>query len=273
MKKILSIVIALMFVLSCTFLATATVVVDENVTYWYPWVKDGGEITLGSVVTSDEGIVADYSSNWEIKAQDNQPKITESYMSPATVWTTDATQDFVLAYEVEGGSKVQIGFLHTVGAGSVTAGLATVEKDGSDLGEFVKLYSSVDGTTWAELTTTFTGETVETRTPVLVNGMTGYDEPITTNVGDGDSAYSEFYFIAEATVPADATLVKYVYFARTRSNTWDPCIRDAAFTAPVVEESETSTTTPDTGDMTYAYVLIAVVMLGVSIVVIKKSRA
>lgn len=277
MKKTISIAIALMLVLSCALVATATLETKGDVTYWVPWVIDGKEVTQGQVTTSDLGIAKDHSSNWEIKAQDIQPKITETYMSPATVWTVDPSKEFILAFDVDGGSKVQIGFLHTIGQASIDTGLATVEADGSDLADFVKLEASVDGTTWTDLSATFTAETATDRTAVLYSGMTGYDDPLYTNVGDGTQAYNEFYFIAEATVPENATLVRFVYVARQRSNTWDPVVRDAAFTKAVVETSEPATEsepeTPPTGDMTYIYVIAAVTLLGASLLVLKKVKA
>ena len=278
MKKTISIALALMLVLSCMLVASATLETKGDVTYWVPWKIDGKEVTQGQVTASDLGIAKDHSSNWEIKPQDTQPKITETYMSPATVWTTDAKKEFVLAFDVDGGSKVQIGFLHTVGQASKDANLATVEMDGSDLSDFVKLEASVDGTTWTDISATFKAETATNRTPVLYSGMTGYPDPLTTNVGDGTAAYNEFYFIAEATVPENATLVRFVYVARERSNNWDPVVRDAAFTKAAVETSEPATETseaetPDTGDMTYFYVIAAISLLGASLLVLKKVRA
>lgn len=277
MKKAISIALALMFVLSCMLVGSATVIKKNKTTYWFPWVQDGNEVTLGKVKTSDDGIIADKSSNWEIIAQNEQPKITETYMSPSTVWTKDATKEFYVTYNVVGGSNVKFGFLHTVNnAPSVEAKLAVVEKDGSDLGDYVKLQASKDGTTWTDIDTTFIAETATNRTAVLYSGMTGNPDPSYTAVGDGTGAYSEFYFIAESTVPADAKFVRFYYVDRERPNAWDPCLRDAAFTEPTVETSapETSETeTPKTSDMTYIYVIAAVVLAGASVLVVKKRIA
>lgn len=277
MKKTISIALALMFVLSCMIVGSATIVKKNKTTYWFPWVQDGNEVTLNKVKTSDDGIVADKSANWEIKAQDTQVKITETYLSPATVWTKDTKKDFYLTYNVTGGSKVQFGFLHVVSdVGSEAANLALVKKDGSDLGQYVKLQASKDGATWTDVTTTFKAETATNRTAVLYSGMTGYPDPLTTNVGDGTAGYNEFYFIAEGTVPADAKFVRFFYVARDRSNFWDPCVRDAAFTEPAAESSKpesSKTENPETGDMTYIYVIAAVVLAGASVLVVKKRRA
>lgn len=276
MKKTISLALALMFVLSCMIVGSATVIKKNKTTYWFPWVQDGKEVLQGQVTISDEGIVKDKSANWEIVQQSTQAKITETYMSPATVWTKDTTKEFYLTYNVTGGSNVKFGFLHTVkNDPSVNAGLAVVEKDGSDLGDYVKLQASTNGTTWTDITTTFKAETATNRTAVLYSGMTGYPDPLYTNVGDGTGAYSEFYFIAEGTVPADAKFVRFYYVARQRSNSWDPVVRDAAFTEATAESSkpETSETTPGTSDMTYIYAIAAVVLAGVSALVVKKRRA
>ena len=274
MKKTISIALSLLFVLSCMIAGSASVVKKNKTTYWFPWVQDGKEVTQGQVTISDDGIVKDLSANWEIKQQDIQAKITETYLSPATVWTKDTKKEFYLTYNVTGGSKVQIGFLHTVNnTESVNAGLAVVEKDGSDLGQYAKLQASKDGTTWTDVATTFKAETATKRTAVLYSGMTGYD-PVYTNVGDGTKGYNEFYFIAEGTVPADAKYVRFFYVARERSNSWDPCVRDAAFTEATATEPETSEpTTPATSDMTIVYVIASIILAGASALVLKKRRA
>lgn len=276
MKRTVCLVSALAFLFILCLSVAATLVNDENATYWYGWVKDGTEIKEGEVKINDDGIVDNLTSgNWEIKAQDKQEKITETYMSPATVWTKDAAKQFDLVWEVNGG-KAEIGFLHTVGEASEAEGLATVKRDGSDLKNYVSLYYSTDGKTWEVCNNIIFKTGYEKKLPVLISGMTGYDN-VTTAVGDGTNAYDEDYFIASAVLPDNAKYVKYVYAARARSNNWDPCVRDARFTAAITDSSENSSDssdigTPDTSDSSAAFAVVgALALLGI-LVALKKRK-
>lgn len=278
MKKILPIILSVVFVVSLCISASATLVKEDNVTYWYGWVKDGTEVKEGEVKINADGIVADMTSgNWEIKPQDAQSKITDTYFSPATVWTKDTTKEFDLVWEVNGG-KVEIGFLHCVGANITEGTLATVERDGSDLGDYVKLQYSVDGKVWLDCEDVKFAADPERKTPTLISGMTDMDEVI-TNVGNGTDAYSEDYFIASAELPSTAKYVKFVYAARERANAWDPCVRDARFTAAKVDDSSTPDSSdsstpenPDSGDISAIFAVIAAVALLGTIVVVKRNR-
>lgn len=232
MKKVLVFILALSLVLSFSLISFAEddiVISEDHIRTWFCWVQDGDEVTLNKVKTSDRFIVKDLSSNWVIKAQNSQSKITDTYWSPATVWTVDATKDFELAFEVFGNTKVEIGFLHCVGASSSGGVNYPVSADGHELVQWCKLYESADGVTWTEV-----DSDILPATHALVSGMTDYDaEDITPYNGDGVSEYSEAYFVISGTVSANAKYVKYWFKGNGRNHYWDPCVRDAIFTAPV----------------------------------------
>ena len=215
---------------------------DANVRTWVCWVQDGNEITVNQVTTNDSYIVKDLSSNWIIKQQDLQSKITDTYWSPATVWTVNASQVFELAFEVFGGTKVEIGFLHSIGASSTGGVNLPCSADGHELVQWCKLYESEDGTTWTEV-----DSDILPAADALVSGMTGYENTdIHPYNGNGETEYSEAYFVISGTVSNDAKYVKYSFAGNGRNHYWDPCVRDAIFTAPVgnswepAEESDTS---------------------------------
>ena len=109
MKKALILLVTLTMIFTFSLIAFAeddiVLVGDEHIRTWFCWEQDGNETTFGKVKTSDRYIVSDLSSNWVIKAQDAQSKITDTYWSPATVWTVNASQDFELAFEVSGTPK------------------------------------------------------------------------------------------------------------------------------------------------------------------------
>lgn len=283
MKKILAIILSVVFAVSLCISVSATIAEDDNVTYWYGWKMDGKEIVQGTVTTDADGIVDEMTTkNWEIKAQDKQEKITDTYWSPATVWTKDVTKDFDLVWEVKGG-KVEVGFLHCVGATEIyDETLAVVKRDGSDLGQYIKMKYSVDGKVWLDCeNVTFTADP-ENRVTALVSGMTGKDAPKPYN-GNGTDAYSEDYFIATTELPDTARYVKFIYVARERENSWDPCVRDARFTAAEVEDSSTpdssdssDSSTPethDTGDTAAVFALIAAIALMGTVVLVKKAES
>lgn len=274
MKKTLALVLVMMFVLSASLVTTVSAEDAVLEGEWYPWIMDGSEVTLGSVKIDDSMICDEFSSNWEIRAQDIQEKITETYMTPASVWTTDASEDFVLAFKVNPGSFVQIGFLHNVGQGSADAGFPIIATDGSDATDKMTLEYSVDGETWYTCTgLEVIGETDGKKLGTLTSGMTGYEAPIMTHVGDGVAAYSEDYFVIQGTVGSEANYVRYTYFADGRTTNWDPCIRDAVVTAPTSSgDSSEGAETPDTGDNTILFVIAMGVALTCAVVVVARKR-
>ncbi|HPE95481.1 MAG TPA: hypothetical protein PLT66_05395 [Bacillota bacterium] len=275
MKKTLALILALMFVLSLCIIPSISAEVPVLEGEWYPWVMDGNEITYGSVTTDDSLIIKDFSSNWQIIAQNNQEKITTTYMSPATVWTTDTSKDLVLCFKVKPGSYVQLGFLHNIGSGNVNAGYPVINTDASGAEDKMTLEYSVDGTTWQVCSDLqILGEVNGAKQKTLTSGMTGYTAPITTAVGDGTAQYSEDYFIIQGTVGQTANYVRYVYYADSREPWWDPVVRDAVVTAPVDGGDESAPGTPETGDNSVLFVIaLCAAFVCTAVVIIKKKRA
>ncbi len=234
MKKTLILILSVLLVITLSTVAFAADDVDvytgeENVRTWVCWVQDGNEITVNKVTTNDSYIVKELSSNWIIKQQDNQNKITNTYWSPATVWTVNATQAFELAFDVFGGTKVEIGFLHCIGNSSPSGVNLPCSADGHELVQWCKLLESADGETWTEV-----DSDILPAEEALVSGMTGYEATdIHPANGDGTTEYSEAYFVISGTVSDDAKYVKYSFAGNGRNHYWDPCVRDAIFTAPV----------------------------------------
>lgn len=251
MKKALILLVTLTMIFTFSLIAFAeddiVLVGDEHIRTWFCWEQDGNETTFGKVKTSDRYIVSDLSSNWVIKAQDAQSKITDTYWSPATVWTVNASQDFELAFEVFGNTEVQIGFLHCVGASSTGGVNYPCSADGHELVAWCKLYESEDGNDWTEV-----DSDILPAEDALVSGMTGYENTdIHPYNGDGVAEWSEAYFVIKGTVSEDAKYVKYWFKGNGRNHYWDPCVRDAIFTAPVGTEWEEGSDTDESSEEEY----------------------
>ncbi|MEG2003681.1 MAG: hypothetical protein RR057_03690, partial [Clostridia bacterium] len=235
MKKIIALLIAtLMFTaLFSTFAVSAAS--TDVVTEWFCWEKDGTELQVGKVKTSDKGIVKQLSKNYYVAAQGAQNKITDTYLSPATVWTNEKTtnENLELVWEVTGNTFVEIGFLHCIGKTDPKDVDVVCLADGSDLPTKCNIKWSADGSKWNDI-----DFDVLPADHALVSGMTGYTaeqiKPFNGNPEKGNDAdvYSEKYFVISGTVGAEAKYVKYTYLPAQRLNYWDPCVRDARFTSP-----------------------------------------
>ena len=110
-----------------------------------------------------------------------------------------------------------------------------------------KLYESEDGNDWTEV-----DSDILPAEDALVSGMTGYENTdIHPYNGDGVAEWSEAYFVIKGTVSEDTKYVKYWFKGNGRNHYWDPCVRDAIFTAPVGTEWEEGSDTDESSEEEY----------------------